>query len=104
MSHKSLRKLIRKLIFESSQKIEIISRKEVGLDHLNKFRIYLSDGSVDIIFKKDAVVTNSNQADYKCASISGVIKSQLNYHYDFFGVNCDGYVWIDIDSLKLKNN
>lgn len=104
MSFKNIRKIIRKLIIENNQKLEILKRKEVGLDHLNQFRIHLSDGSVDILYKKNAVITNSNQTDYKCANISGVIKSQLNFYYDFSGVNCDGYIWININSLKIKNN
>ena len=104
MSLKKIRQIIRGIILEKNQELEIKNRKEVGLDHLNKFRIYLSDGSVDIIFKKDAIVTNSSQADYKCANISGEVKSYLNYFYEFTGVNCDNYIWIDINSIKLKKN
>jgi hypothetical protein len=99
----ALRKIIRNLIIEDFQKLKVINSKQVGLDHLNKFKIFLSNGAVDYIDKKNAVITNSSQADYKCANISGIIKSESNFIYSFIGVNCDNYTWIDVKSIQIIN-
>lgn len=96
-----LKQKIRNLISENIQDIKVLKAKQTGLDHLNRFKINLSDGSVDYIDKKYAVITNSQQADYKCANIKGVVKSESNLTYEFIGVNCDGYIWIDENSFKL---
>jgi len=103
MSLKKLRYTIRKVILENNQELKVVKAMKIGLDHLNKYRIYLSDGSVDYAEGKNAVVTNSNQADYKCSNLIGIIKSESNLTYDFVGVNCDGYMWIDAKSFKLVN-
>jgi len=97
----TLRKIIRNLILENDQEIRVIKSKQVGLDHLNKFKIFLSNGAVDYIDQKNAVIINSNQADYKCANIKGIIKSESNLDYSFIGVNCDNYTWIDVNSIKI---
>jgi hypothetical protein len=99
----TLRKIIRNLILENDQKIRVVKSKQVGVDHLNKFKIFLSNGAVDYIDKKNAIITNSSQADYKCANISGIIKSESNFTYSFIGVNCDNYTWIDVNSIKIIN-
>jgi len=101
MKNNTLRNIIRDLITENFQDLKVVKTTQVGLDHLNRFKIYLSNGAVDYVDKKNAVVTNSNQSDYKCSNISGIIKSESNYTYGFIGVNCDGYTWIDVKSLKL---
>jgi hypothetical protein len=103
MKKNTLRNIIKDLINENFQNLKVIKATQVGLDHLNRFKIYLSDGSVDYVEKKNAIVTNSNQSDYKCSNISGIIQSESNFTYSFIGVNCDGYTWIDVKSLKVVN-
>ena len=101
MKNNNLRRIIKELIIENFPQLKVVKATQVGLDHLNRFKVYLSDGSVDYVEKKNAVVTNSKQSDYKCSNISGIIKSESNFVYSFIGVNCDGYIWIDVKSLKI---
>ena len=57
---------------------------------------------LNIFFQnKKIVVTNSNQADYQCSNIAGYVPSESGFVYEFIGVNCDGYIWLDPKSVKL---
>ena len=101
MNRDKLRIQIRNMIIENEQKTTVTKAVKIGLDHLNKYRIHLSDGSVDYAEGKNIIITNSQQTDYKCSNINGIVKSESNLGYEFTGVNCDGYIWIDPKSLKL---
>lgn len=103
MNKEFLRKKIRSLIFENDQKLSVVKCIKIGLDHLNKFRIHLSNGSIDYADSKNILITSSIQADYKCSNLEGIIKSESNLEYRFTGVNCDGYVWINAKSIQLIN-
>lgn len=103
MNYNKLRKKIRQLINEEKNDLQVTNCVKVGLDHLSKYRVNLSNNSTDYFQKKNMVITNSSQADYKCSNLAGYVPSESGFIYEFTGVNCDGYIWLDPKSVKLSN-
>jgi hypothetical protein len=103
MYYNNLRKAIRKSLNEEANDLRVEKCVEIGLDHLKKYKINLSNNSTDFFEKKNIVVTNSNQADYKCSNLAGYVPSESGFVYEFTGVDCDGYIWLDPKSVKLTS-
>jgi hypothetical protein len=101
MYYNNLRKTIRKILNEETKDLHVVNCAKIGLDHLNKYRVNLSNDSTDFFENKNIVVTNSNQTDYQCSNIAGYVPSESGFVYEFIGVNCDGYIWLDPKSVKL---
>lgn len=103
MYYNNLRKAIRKILNEEANDLRVEKCVEIGLDHLKKYKINLSNNSADFFQKKNIVITNSNQADYNCSNLAGYVPSESGFVYEFTGVNCDGYIWLDPKSVKLAS-
>lgn len=106
MKRSILRDLIRETIKGELESLKVVKAKKIKIDQFGKYSITLSNGMKDSVNINHLDISRKIPNMHGCQNIFGTMKGEnenLGLTYEFEGLECEGYVKLDTEKIKIVN-